>query len=60
MPLIKKIGNEEDLDTYYQRMRQFELDPKEIFDIVDEISFGENINAEWDKKRQRKRKNSCS
>ncbi|WP_158082564.1 DUF4240 domain-containing protein [Methanobrevibacter arboriphilus] len=46
----KKIGNEEDLDTYYQRMRQFELDPKEIFDIVDEISFGENINAEWDKK----------
>lgn len=50
MAFNEKIGLNEDINLYYQRMREFELDTKEIFNIVDEISFGEDIDAKWDKK----------
>ena len=43
----KKIGTE-DINVYFERMKEFELAPEEIFDIVDEISFGEDIDADWD------------
>lgn len=46
----KKIGNPEDMNVYFNRMKDFELDSEEIFDIVDEISFGEDIDAEWAEK----------
>jgi len=43
----KKIGTY-DINVYFERMGEFELDSEEIFEIVDEISFGEDIDADWD------------
>jgi len=43
----KKIGTD-DYDVYFQRIDEFELDSDAIFGIVDEISFGEDIDADWD------------
>ena len=43
----EKIGTE-DIDVYFERMKEFELDSTEIREIVDEISFGEDIDADWD------------
>ena len=50
----KKIGAI-DGDAYY--MEEFELDSDEIFQIVDEISFGEDINADWDEDDEESLKN---
>ncbi|WP_157082472.1 DUF4240 domain-containing protein [Methanobrevibacter cuticularis] len=50
VPLLafnKNIGSD-DLDTYYERIREFELESDEIFDIIDTISFGEDIDENWD------------
>jgi uncharacterized protein DUF4240 len=44
----KRIDNDNE-DVYVERMKHFELDPVELLDIVDEISFGEDMDAEWDK-----------
>lgn len=45
--LNKKIGTD-DINVYFERMKEFELDSDEILGIVDEISFGEDIDADWD------------
>ena len=41
------IGTE-DYNVYFERISDFELEPEETFGIVDEISFGEDIDADWD------------
>ncbi|RBQ22981.1 hypothetical protein ALNOE001_12450 [Candidatus Methanobinarius endosymbioticus] len=43
----KKIGTD-DINVYFERIKEFELDSEETFDIVDEIAFGEDIDAKWD------------
>jgi len=43
----EKIGTD-DYNVYYQRIDEFELDSDEILAIVDEISFGEDIDTDWD------------
>lgn len=53
----KKIGTEEDINVYFERMKQFELDSDEILRIVAEISFDENIDAEWDEDDEESLKN---
>jgi len=45
---VKKEG-EEGLDIYFGESGEFQLDSDEIEDIVAEIIFDEDINAEWDK-----------
>jgi len=34
--------------AYYQKIEEFELDPSEVTGILDEISFGEDIDVDWD------------
>lgn len=53
----KKIGAEENNDIYFTRMRDYELNSEEIEDIFSEISFGEDINTDWDKNDEESLKN---
>lgn len=43
---IKKTGND-DINLYYERLKGYELDSSEAFQIVDTISFGEDIDDDW-------------
>jgi hypothetical protein len=43
----KKIITD-DINIFFKQISKFELDPEEIADIVDEISFGDDIDADWD------------
>lgn len=52
----KKIGTK-DFNIYYERMKEFKLDSEEIFDIVDEISFDEDIDAKWNGDNEESLKN---
>lgn len=47
---LKNIGStdENDLDLFYERMREYELDSSEVFNIVDEIAFDEDIDVTWE------------
>lgn len=49
IPLVafnRNIGTN-DINVYYERLKQYELDPAETFHIVDAIDFGEDIDVDW-------------
>ena len=46
---IKKIKTNNAIDIYFEEKKDFKLDSKEVQDIVAEISFDEDINADWNK-----------
>lgn len=54
---MKKIGTEEDINVYFERIKQFELDSDQILEIVAEISFDEDISAKWNKYDEESLKN---
>jgi hypothetical protein len=43
----KNVGTN-DINVYYEKLNQYELDPLEIRHIMDTIVFGEDIDAKWD------------
>ena len=50
VPLLafnKNTGND-NINTYYEKFRQYKLDSLEISHIIDEIVFAEDIDIDWD------------
>jgi len=43
----KRIASK-NIETFYERLKNYELDPSETFDIVDTIEFGEDIDILWE------------
>ena len=54
---IKKIGTDKAIDIYFEENKDFKLDSEEIDSIVSEISFDEDITADWDKNDEEGLKN---
>lgn len=48
----KKLAADEDNDVYFSRMKDYELDSEEIENIVSEIAFSDDINADWDENNE--------
>ncbi|MCL2115832.1 MAG: DUF4240 domain-containing protein [Methanobrevibacter sp.] len=43
----KNIGTN-DINIYFEKFREYELDSSETNEIIDSIEFGEDINIDWD------------
>jgi hypothetical protein len=45
---FNKSTGTDNINTYYEKLSQYELNPSEIFHIIDSISFGKDIDVDWD------------
>jgi hypothetical protein len=45
---FNKNTGTDDMNIYFGKIREYELDSSEKFDIVNTIEFGEDIDVEWD------------